>query len=146
MPISTIKACAPWYNSCWSTMTLWYMVYLGNLSVSVSAKVNWTKSCGLKINGWDVGLNCKLGKIYHGIQKIKIVVYYIGAAASTKLYIVPSKGIHWFYMARSSLGSSSSSSRSLDYTDKPACWMKPTVLSSTSLLLYSVVCEHHSCN
>ena len=26
-----------------------------------NAKVNWTKSCGLKINGWDVGLNCKLG-------------------------------------------------------------------------------------
>ena len=26
-----------------------------------NAKVNWTKSCGLKMNGWDVGLNCKLG-------------------------------------------------------------------------------------
>ena len=26
-----------------------------------NAKVNWNKSCGLKINGWDVGLNCKLG-------------------------------------------------------------------------------------
>ena len=26
-----------------------------------NVKVNWTKSCGLKINGWDVGLNCKLG-------------------------------------------------------------------------------------
>ena len=25
-----------------------------------NAKVNWTKSCGLKMNGWDVGLNCKL--------------------------------------------------------------------------------------
>ena len=21
-----------------------------------NAKVNWTKSCGLKMNGWDVGL------------------------------------------------------------------------------------------
>ena len=30
-------------------------------SVSSNAKVNWTKSCGLKMNGWDVGLNCKLG-------------------------------------------------------------------------------------
>ena len=26
-----------------------------------NAKVNWTNSCGLKMNGWDVGLNCKLG-------------------------------------------------------------------------------------
>ena len=26
-----------------------------------NAKVNWTKSCGLKMNGCDVGLNCKLG-------------------------------------------------------------------------------------
>ena len=26
-----------------------------------NAKVNWTKSYGLKMNGWDVGLNCKLG-------------------------------------------------------------------------------------
>ena len=26
-----------------------------------NAKVNWTKSCGLKMNGWDIGLNCKLG-------------------------------------------------------------------------------------
>ena len=25
------------------------------------SKVNWTKSCGLKMNGWDVGLNCKIG-------------------------------------------------------------------------------------
>ena len=25
-----------------------------------NAKVNWNKSCGLKMNGWDVGLNCKL--------------------------------------------------------------------------------------
>ena len=29
-------------------------------SVSI-ASVNWTKSCGLKMNGWDVGLSCKLG-------------------------------------------------------------------------------------
>ena len=26
-----------------------------------NANVNWTKSCGLKMNGLDVGLNCKLG-------------------------------------------------------------------------------------
>ena len=26
-----------------------------------TAKVSWTKSCGLKMNGWEVGLNCKLG-------------------------------------------------------------------------------------
>ena len=26
-----------------------------------NAKVNWTKSCGLKMNGWDFGPNCKLG-------------------------------------------------------------------------------------
>ena len=26
-----------------------------------NAKVNWTKSCMLKMNGWDVGLNCRLG-------------------------------------------------------------------------------------
>ena len=26
-----------------------------------NAKVNWTRSCRLKMNGWDVGLNCKLG-------------------------------------------------------------------------------------
>ena len=26
-----------------------------------NAELNWTKSCGLKMNGWDVGLNCKLG-------------------------------------------------------------------------------------
>ena len=26
-----------------------------------NAKVSWIKSCGLKMNGWDVGLNCKLG-------------------------------------------------------------------------------------
>ena len=25
------------------------------------AKVNWTKLCCLKMNGWDVGLTCKLG-------------------------------------------------------------------------------------
>ena len=26
-----------------------------------NAKANWTKSCGVKMNGWDVGLICKLG-------------------------------------------------------------------------------------
>ena len=25
-----------------------------------NAKVNWNKACGLKMNGWDVGLNCKI--------------------------------------------------------------------------------------
>ena len=29
-----------------------------------NGKVNWTKSCRLKMNGWDVGLNCKLGMKY----------------------------------------------------------------------------------
>ena len=34
-----------------------------------NAKVNWTKSCGLKMNGWDVGLNCKLGISWNNFKK-----------------------------------------------------------------------------
>ena len=32
-------------------------------------KVNWTKLCGLKMNGWDVGLNCKLGMSWNTNEK-----------------------------------------------------------------------------
>ena len=40
-----------------------------------NGKVNWTKSCGLKMNGWDVGLNCKLG-ISWNTEEQKCQVYF----------------------------------------------------------------------
>ena len=42
-----------------------------------NAKVNWTKSCGLKMNGWDVGLNCKLG-ISWKTKEQSLYVYFWG--------------------------------------------------------------------
>ena len=41
------------------------------------AKVNWTKSCGLKMNGWDVGLNCKLDISWNTKEK-SFYVYFGG--------------------------------------------------------------------
>ena len=43
-----------------SDINIIYSILSTYQSVS-NAKVNWTKSCGLKMNGWDVGLNCNLG-------------------------------------------------------------------------------------
>ena len=42
-----------------------------------NAKVNWTKSYGLKMNGWDVGLNCKLG-ISWNTKEQSFYVYFWG--------------------------------------------------------------------
>ena len=44
-----------------------------------NAKVNWTKSCGLKINGLDVELNCKLGISWNTKEQNFLGVFF-GAA------------------------------------------------------------------
>ena len=48
-----------------------------------NAKVNWSKSFGLKMNGWDVGLNCKLG-ISWNTKERHFWVYFDGAHAIAK--------------------------------------------------------------
>ena len=42
-----------------------------------NAKVNWTKSCRVKINGWDVRLNSKLG-ISWNTKEHHFFVYFFG--------------------------------------------------------------------
>ena len=43
-----------------------------------NAKVNWTKSCGLKMNGWDVGLSCKLGISWNTKEQSFLGVFFFG--------------------------------------------------------------------
>ena len=54
-------------------------------------------SRGLSLIAWVGQL------VVNSIMCVKIVVYFIGAADSTILYVFPSKGIHLFCMVRSSL-------------------------------------------
>ena len=49
-----------------------------------NAKVNWNKSCGLKINGWDVGLNCKLGISWNTKEQSFLGVFLGGDDAIAK--------------------------------------------------------------
>ena len=41
-----------------------------------NAKVNWIKSCELKLNSWDVGLNCKLGISRNTKEQTILGVFY----------------------------------------------------------------------
>ena len=54
-----------------------------------NVKVNWTQPCGFKMNGWDVGLNCKLG-ISWNTKEHTFLVYFFGGddAISKKLTLV----------------------------------------------------------
>ena len=56
-----------------------------------NAKVNWTKSCGLKMNGWDVGLNCKLGISWNTKEQIFSVYFFGDDAIPKKCTLVEEK-------------------------------------------------------
>ena len=49
-----------------------------------NAKVNWTKSCGLKMNGWDVGLNCKQDISWNTKEQSFLGVFFGGDDAIAK--------------------------------------------------------------
>ena len=49
-----------------------------------NAKVNWTKSCGLKMNGWDVGPSCKLGISWNTKEQSFLCVFFGGDDAIAK--------------------------------------------------------------
>ena len=50
-----------------------------------NVNVNWTKSCGLKMNGWDVGLNCKLCISWNTKEQNCVCVFFLGGGKMMQL-------------------------------------------------------------